>query len=295
MNRTQKAYLQLHIAVLFFGFTAILGNDKLISIPAISIVWWRVLFTSISLFFFINFGKSLRKIPKQFLWQYIVIGAIVALHWITFFEAINQSNVSITLAMFSTGAFFASILEPILYKRKVIWYELLFGLIVVVGLGIIFKVETKSATGIYLAITSAFLSALFSVINGKYAKEYNPNIISLYELSSGVFFLSIYLFFAGSFTPAFFTLSSNDFIWLFLLSSICTAYAFIGSVHVMKYLTPYSVVLTYNLEPIYGIVLALVLFPESETMQPLFYLGACLIICTVLLNALFKNIKKPKI
>jgi drug/metabolite transporter (DMT)-like permease len=196
------------------------------------------------------------------------------------------------LACLSTGAFFASILEPIFYKRKVIWYELLFGLIVVVGLGIIFNVETKYASGIYLAITSAFLSALFSVINGKYAKEYNPNIISLYELSSGVFFLSIYLFFAGSYTPAFFSLSVNDLIWLFLLSSICTAYAFSASVKVMKFLSPFTVMLTINLEPIYGIILALLIFKDGEEMSPLFYVGALIILATVIANGIVKSYKK---
>ena len=162
----------------------------------------------------------------------------------------------------------------------------------VVGLGIIFNVETKYTTGIYLAVTSAFLSALFSVINGKYAKEYNPNIISLYELSSGVFFISIYLFFAGSFTPAFFAISVNDLIWLFLLSSICTAYAFSASVKVMKFLSPFTVMLTINLEPIYGIILALLIFDDTEEMTPLFYVGALIILATVIANGIVKSYKK---
>ena len=289
-NDNLKSYLHLHVIVFIWGFTAILG--KLISLEALDLVWYRMLFASVIMTFVVLFNKEKMKVPFNILVGFIVSGIIIAAHWLTFYQAIKVSNVSITLACLSTGAFFASILEPIFYKRKVIWYELLFGVIVVVGLGIIFNVETKYKTGIYLAVTSAFLSALFSVINGKYAKEYNPNIISLYELSSGVFFISIYLFFAGSFTPAFFALSINDLIWLFLLSSICTAYAFSASVKVMKFLSPFTVMLTINLEPIYGIILALLIFKDGEEMTPLFYVGALIILATVIANGIVKSYKK---
>ena len=289
-NDNLKSYLHLHVIVFIWGFTAILG--KLISLEALDLVWYRMLFASVIMTFVVLFNKEKIKVPFNVLIGFIVSGIIIAAHWLTFYQAIKVSNISITLACLSTGAFFASILEPIFYKRKVIWYELLFGIIVVVGLGIIFNVETKFKTGIYLAVTSAFLSALFSVINGKYAKEYDPNVISLYELSSGVFFLSIYLFFAGSFTPAFFSLSVNDLIWLFLLSSICTAYAFSASVKVMKFLSPFTVMLTINLEPIYGIILALLIFKDGEEMSPLFYVGALIILVTVIANGIVKSYKK---
>lgn len=289
-NDNLKSYLHLHVIVFIWGFTAILG--KLISLEALDLVWYRMLFASVIMTFVVLLNKEKVKVPFHIFIGFLLCGIIIAAHWLTFYQAIKVSNVSITLACLSTGAFFASILEPIFYKRKVIWYELLFGVIVVIGLGIIFNVETKYTTGIYLAVTSAFLSALFSVINGKYAKEYNPNIISLYELSSGVFFISIYLFFAGSFTPAFFALSINDLIWLFLLSSICTAYAFSASVKVMKFLSPFTVMLTINLEPIYGIILALLIFDDTEEMSPLFYVGALIILATVIANGIVKSYKK---
>ena len=117
------------------------------------------------------------------------------MHWFTFYEAIKVPNISITLACLSTGAFFASLIEPILYKRKIVAYEVLFGIITIIGLSIIFDVETQYKSGIYLAISSAFLSALFSVINGKYAKEYNANVIAFYELGVGVVFLSVIMLF----------------------------------------------------------------------------------------------------
>ena len=289
-NDNLKSYLHLHLIVFIWGFTAILG--KLISLEALDLVWYRMLFASVIMTFVVLFNKEKIRVPFNVLIGFIVSGIIIALHWLTFYQAIKVSNVSITLACLSTGAFFASILEPIFYKRKIIWYEVLFGLIVIFGLGIIFKVETQYTTGIYLAVTSAFLSALFSVINGKYAKEYSPNVISVYELSSGFLFLSIYLFFADSFTPAFFALSSNDLLWLFLLSSICTAYAFSASVKVMKFLSPFTVMLTINLEPIYGIILVLLIFPENETMSPMFYIGAIIILATVIANGIMKSRKK---
>lgn len=289
-NDNLKSYLHLHVIVFIWGFTAVLG--KLISLEALDLVWYRMLFASVIMTFVVLINKERIKVPFNVLVGFIVSGIIIALHWLTFYQAIKVSNVSITLACLSTGAFFASILEPIFYKRKIIWYEVLFGLIVIFGLGIIFKVETQYTTGIYLAVTSAFLSALFSVINGKYAKEYSPNVISVYELSSGFLFLSIYLFFADSFTSAFFALSSNDLLWLFLLSSICTAYAFSASVKVMKFLSPFTVMLTINLEPIYGIILVLLIFPENEKMSPMFYIGAIIILATVIANGIVKSRKK---
>lgn len=289
-NDNLKSYLHLHVIVFIWGFTAVLG--KLISLEALDLVWYRMLFASVIMTFVVLISKVNLKVPINVFVGFIVSGIIIAVHWLTFYQAIKVSNVSITLACLSTGAFFASILEPIFYNRKIIWYEVLFGLIVIFGLGIIFKVETKYATGIYLAVTSAFLSALFSVINGKYAKEYNPNVISVYELSSGFLFLSIFLYFTDSFTPAFFALSSNDLIWLFLLSSVCTAYAFSASVKVMKFLSPFTVMLTINLEPIYGIILVLLIFPENEKMSPMFYIGAIIILATVIANGIVKSRKK---
>ncbi|MFD2907899.1 DMT family transporter [Flavobacterium ardleyense] len=289
-NDNLKSYFHLHIIVFIWGFTAVLG--KLVSLEALDLVWYRMFFAAVIMVAVILITRERIKVPLHILAGFIISGIIIALHWLTFYQAIKVSNVSITLACLSTGAFFASILEPIFYKRKVIWYEVLFGLIVIFGLGIIFKVETQYTAGIYLAVTSAFLSALFSVINGKYAKEYNPNVISIYELSSGVIFISIYLFFAGNFTPAFFALSLNDLLWLLILSSVCTAYAFSASIKVMKFLSPFTVMLTINLEPIYGIFLVLLIFPENEKMSPMFYLGALIILATVIANGIMKSRKK---
>lgn len=224
----------------------------------------------------------------------ILGGIVVSLHWVTFFMAIKVSNVSIALATMSTGAFFTALLEPFWYGRKMVGYELVFGLIVMLGLYIMFRVETGFLNGILLALVSSFLSATFSLINGKLTQEQRPSIISFYELGSGVLFLSIYLVFSGSFDQKFFQLSVNDWMYIFILASVCTAYAFIASVKILKYISPYTVMLTINLEPVYGIILAFLLLGESEKLNPLFYVGALLILTTVVANGILKNRKKLK-
>ncbi len=289
-----KNYLHLHFLVLIAGFTAILG--ELISIEATPLVWYRMTIAGVLMFLFIKFKKMSLKVPLKAVIRFSIAGVIIALHWITFFAAIKASNISITLAMFSTGAFFASLIEPLFYKRKIIGYEIIFGFIVIAGVVLITQTELQYLLGIALGISSALFSTLFAVLNGQFVKKYKASVISFYEFVSGVLFMSIFIAFTGDgFDASYFQLSSSDWICLFILASICTAYAFIASIHVMKHITPYTLVLTYNLEPIYGIVLAVILFPQTETMRPLFYIGAALIISTVLLNAMFKNINKSKI
>ncbi len=293
LNDKVKNYLHLHLLVFIAGFTAILG--KLITIEAVSLVWYRMFIAAILMFIYIKITKIDIRITRKSLLKLSLAGIIIALHWITFFAAIDASNISITLAMFSTGAFFASFIEPIIYKRKIIWYEILFGIIVIVGVWIITQSEIKHIKGIILGISSAFLSSLFAVLNGKFLEEHSATKISFYEFISGVIFISIFIqLFGGGFSLDYFKISSSDFTYLFILASVCTAYAFIASVYVMKQISPYTVVLTYNLEPIYGIVIALIYFPDSEKMSPAFYYGAAIILGVVLLNGILKNIKTIK-
>jgi drug/metabolite transporter (DMT)-like permease len=233
-------------------------------------------------------------VPAKTLRLLLVGGLVITLHWLTFFKAIKVSNVSVALATMSTGAFFAAVLEPIWYRRKFIGYEIVFGLIVIVGLYIMLHVETIFVEGIILALISAFLSATFTLINGKLIQLERPSVISVYELGSGVLFLSVYLGITGKFTSDFFQLSQNDWLFILILASVCTAYAFIASVKVMKYISPYTVMLSINLEPVYGILLAYFILGESEKMEPLFYLGAFVILATVLANGILKNKRKQK-
>ncbi|HXJ98003.1 MAG TPA: DMT family transporter [Gelidibacter sp.] len=292
-NAKLKNYLHLHLLVFIAGFTAILG--ELITIGAIALVWYRMLIAGILMFLYIKITRIKIKVDKQSMLKFFGAGIVIALHWITFFEAIKQSNISITLAMFSTGAFFASFIEPLFYKRRVIWYEIFFGLIVVLGVFLITRGELKYINGIVLGIVSAMFSALFSVINGTFIQKHSATVISFYEFVSGVAFITVFiLLFKGGFDASFFTLSASDWIYLFVLASICTAFAFIGSVKVLKYISPYTVVLSYNLEPVYGITLALLMFPETETMEADFYYGAALVLLAVVMDGVFKNVKSYK-
>ncbi|MEZ4856569.1 MAG: DMT family transporter [Gelidibacter sp.] len=289
-NAKLKHYLQLHFLVFIAGFTAILG--ELITIGSIPLVWYRMLIAGLLMVVYIKFIKLKISVDKRTMFRFFAAGVIIALHWITFFEAIKQSNISITLAMFSTGAFFASFIEPLFHKRRIIWYEILFGIIVIIGVFLITQSEVKYINGILLGISSALFSTLFAVINGQFIKKHSATVISFYEFISGVIFLTLFiLIFKGGFNATFFKLSDTDWLYLFILASICTAYAFIGAVKVMKFLSPYTVVLSYNLEPVYGIILALILFPKTETMSPQFYYGAILVLTTVLMDGILKNSK----
>ncbi len=289
-NDNLKNYLHLHFIVFIWGFTAVLGT--LISLDALPLVWFRMLFAVGFIWVYLFIKKIPFRVSTKTLLKFLITGFIIALHWLTFFKAIKVSNISITLACLSTGAFFTSILEPVLFGKKIVWYEVFFGLLVVCGLCIIFNVHGEYIEGMVYALICAFLSALFTVLNSKFVKTHNPTIISFYELAGGAVFFTLLLFLSNSFTPNFFHLSTNDLMYLMILSSICTAYAIIASTALMKYLSPYTVMLTINLEPIYGILLAVIIFKEKEKMSMEFYIGALIILVIVILNAIIKSQKK---
>ncbi|KIA92732.1 MULTISPECIES: DMT family transporter [unclassified Flavobacterium] len=289
-NDKLKSYLSLHLIVFIWGFTAILG--ALITINAEALVWYRMLLAGIFLGGFIIFKKESFHVPVKAFFKLIFVGLLIALHWIFFFRAIHVSNVSITLSIFSLGAFFASLLEPIFFGRKVLWYEVFFGLIIIAGLALIMQVEIQYLNGMYYALASIILGVLFTLMNGKLIADHEPSVITFYEFGAGVFFITIYFLFQGKFTADFFVLSVNNWLLLLLLASVCTAYAFTASVKVMRKLTPYTVMLTTNLEPVYGIILAYFILGGKEKMSTEFYIGAIIIVITVILNGVFKHYKK---
>lgn len=282
-----KNYLLLHLIVFIWGFTAILG--ALITIDAIPLVFFRLILAVAFIAMYFLVKKNSFKVDKKGLTKFLFTGIIIALHWIFFFKAIKVSNVSVALVTMSTAAFFTSLIEPIFFKRKVKAIEILLGLMVILGLYIIFNFESAYKLGIIYALISSFLGALFSVLNGLFIKTYDANRISFYQLLSGAVFVTLYLLVNHQFSISFFNLQQSDWIYLFILSSACTAYAFIISVKVMKHLSPYTVIITNNLEPIYAIVLALFIFGDKEKMNPEFYFGASLVLGVVLLNGIIKN------
>ncbi|MBT8182945.1 MAG: DMT family transporter [Eudoraea sp.] len=290
LNDKLKNYLHLHLIVLIWGFTAVLG--KLISIDAMPLVWYRMLIASALVAVFILIKRNSIRVSAKTLIIMLTAGVIIALHWVTFFKAIKVSNVSIALVTMSTGALFTAFLEPIWYGRRMIWYEVLFGLMVVFGLYLIFNVNTAYSLGMGLALISALLGAIFTLINGQLIKSHKPSAIALYELMSGALFITFYLVMDGSFKRTFFMLPLNDWFFIFILASVCTAYAFIAAIKVMRFISPYTVMLTINLEPVYGIILALLIFGQSEKMSPLFYVGALIIVTTIIANGILKTRRK---
>ncbi|RZJ34164.1 MAG: DMT family transporter [Flavobacterium sp.] len=286
-NDKLKSYLNLHFIVFIWGFTAVLG--ELISIREASLVWYRMLLAGVFLLAYALYKKKPLKLPARDTAKLILVGFLIALHWIFFFRAINISNVSVTLAMFSVGAFFASILEPLFYRRKMLWYEVFFGLVIIAGLFMIMQVKIDYLAGMFSALFSVFLGVLFTLSNGKLIQKHDSVVITIYEFFAGFALVSAYLLWQGTFTAKFFDVSGRDWFLIIVLASICTAYAFTAAVHVMRKLTPYTVMLTTNLEPVYGIVLAYFMIGGDEKMSLAFYIGSAVILATVIANGVIKH------
>lgn len=288
-----KHHISLHAIILIWGFTGILG--KVISIPYYSIVIYRmgIAFLALLIYFLVSkkeFEKSIKRIVT-----FILVGIIVGIHWATFFQALKVSNVSVTLTTLASASFFVSFIEPLIFRRRIIWYEVFFGLLVIFGLYLIFSFEAEYKLGIILALISAFTAALFSVINGRLIHHAKAGQITMYEMLGGVIGISIYTFFFENVEVGAFSPSAMDVFYLLILGIICTAVAFVVSVEVMKVLSPYTVSISINMEPVYAIILALMFFGESEKMTLGFYLGAILILSTVIGNGILKNaFKKGK-
>ena len=281
-----KSLIHFHFIVFIFGFTAILGS--LISISSLSLVWYRMLIAVMCLLIILPLLKKKLIIPKSLFFKLLFCGILISLHWVFFFKAIKASNVSITLSILSLGAFMTSFLEPLFYKKKIIFYEVFLGLLVVLGTAIIFKTQFKYIEGIIYSLISVIFSVLFTLINGKLVGQASSYTISLYELLGGFITLSFILILSNDFNTELFVLKNNDFLWLLILGTICTAYAFVVSVDVMKHLSPYSLMLSINLEPIYGILLASLFLNESKNMSYQFYLGFSFIFLAVILNGILK-------
>ena len=286
-NDKLQSYLNLHLIVFIWGFTAILG--ALITIKADALVWYRMLFACIFLLLFIVLKKKSFKIPMKEFFKLIFVGLLIAIHWVFFFKAIHISNVSLTLVVFSLGAFIASLLEPLFYGRKLLWYEVFFGLLIVAALSLLLQVEINYFEGMIYAFASLILGVLFTLVNGKLIKHHDSSVITFYEFLSGVFFITLYFLYQHQFTDNFFKLTPKDWILILVLSSVCTAYAFTASVKVMQKLSPYTVMLTTSLEPVYGIVLAYFIIGGKEKMSVEFYVGALIIVVVVVINGIVKH------
>ena len=285
-----SAQIRLHFIVFLWGFTAILG--KLITLSASHLVWWRMLLTSVCLLLFIViFQKKNIFINKSLIIKLIGAGSVIAIHWLFFFESIKTSNVSIALSCLSTTTLFVALIEPLIFRRKIDWAEILLGIITLSCMLLIFKTETQYTQGIIYGIIGAAFSALFSVLNGKLQGSTTSGNIIFYEVFGGFLVISLYFLFTNE-LEGIFSISKSDFWWVFLLASLFTAYPMFESIRLMRYISPFTLILAVNLEPIYGILFAYFIFGVSEHMNPMFYIASCFMILAVIANGILKARKK---
>lgn len=287
--------MTLHLLVLIWGFTAILG--KLISLPAVEVVFYRTLIAALALIIFIlATGRTFKTSGKRGYQLQLGTGILIAAHWILFFLSARISNVSVSLAGMATCSLWTAVLEPLYYKRNIKPFEIFLGLLGLVGMIIIFNVAFSFWLGLVLAVISALLASIFTIMNAEFVRRgRDPFVITFFEMSGAflsiVLFLPLYYYIQGSIqlSP-----SWDDMLWLGILAIVCTVYAYSISVKLMKDISPFVMNLTVNLEPIYGIILAILIFGSSEEMTPGFYVGTSLILLAVLSYPVFNWYLKRK-
>lgn len=289
MSQNTRNLLLLHFIVFVWGWTAVLG--KIITLPALQLIWIRVIiaFAGILMYVLLK-GIPLFALSSKIVLQLVLIGLLVGLHWVCFYGAVKASNVSITLACFSTGTLFTSLIEPIVFKRKVLWYEIFFGLVVIGALLMIFNVETKYALGILLGVGAALTSSCMAVVNSIMSrKNIGSGIISVYEMIGCWACISVFIFSLEPETATFSGISTKDWFYLVLLAVGCTTVPFVIGVYILKKISPYTMSLTLNLETIYGIVFAYFIFQNTEKMSSAFYIGASIILAVVFADSYIKR------
>jgi drug/metabolite transporter (DMT)-like permease len=281
----RKAFFQLHIAVLLAGFTAILG--KLIALNEGYLTAYRMLMSAIILAALLFFKKELKKLPIKNVMQLLGVGAIISLHWVSFYGSIKYSNVSVSVTCLSAIGFFTSLFEPLIMRKRVDFVEVFLGLLAITGVFLIFNFYPEYKTGIIFGIISAMLASLFPIINKNLLKKFSPNTVTFYEMSGGFIALCFILPLYFQFFPAsYFIPTAHDWLWLVILSAVCTVFAFNLSLNSLKHISAFTTNLTYNFEPIYSIILAFIIFKENKFLGPGFYYGFALILLAVSLQML---------
>lgn len=294
MNPTQRAYLQLHISVLLYGFTAILG--KLITLSELSLVWWRMGLTTASFFLIPGVVKAFRSVPVRVRWQLLGIGIVVALHWVCFFGAVKYANVSICLVCMATTSFMTALFEPLIFRTRIKPYELLLGIAVIPGMYLVVSATSwDMRIGIVLGLLSAALAVVFSVLNKKMvAAEINTKVMTFIELGSGWLFLTavlpLYLWQSGAAIVP----TLPDLGWLLILAVLCTTLAFVLTLNALKHISAFTSNLVINLEPVYGILIAWWLFQENKEVGEHFYIGVAIVLLAVFLYPLVKRIAERR-
>jgi len=287
MEINKKNLIILHLTVLIWGFTGVLG--KVISIDAVPLVWYRVLIATATLFAWFLITKKNIKISRKQFTQFVLTGGIVAIHWIFFFHAIKVSTVSVTLVCLSSFTLFTAILEPIIKKQPIKIGDIIIGLLIILGIYMIFKFETQYTLGIIFGLLAAVASSIFSIINSTLVQKSEPSIIGFYELIGGLFWITLYRIYDRSLMNNAFNLDLSDWLYIGILGTLCTSVAYVAGVSVMRTLSAFRVALITNLEPVYGIILAFFFFKDKEQMTSGFYLGATIILGAIFLYPIYKK------
>jgi drug/metabolite transporter (DMT)-like permease len=290
----KTAFIRLHLAVFLAGFTGILG--RLITLNEGLLVWYRLLISAVTLWLIFGFGGKLQKISFRQILKISGVGFIAAIHWVSFYGAIKYANVSVALVCFSAIGFFTAIVEPMLLRKGLVLAEIILGLIVMAGIYIIFHFEARYKTGIVIGLISALLAAIFPVLNRQLLKEVNIETLTTYELSGGFLTLSVLLPFYLLRFPADHLLPGlPDFGWLLVLAWFCTVWAFQLSSYALQHISAFTVNLSYNLEPVYGILLAFLVYKENKYLSWNFYIGLAIIVAAVALQMgrIYKHRQNP--
>lgn len=283
----KKAYLQMHIAIFLWGFTGILG--RLIELQEGLLVWYRMIITIIALFTLIKYNGEFKKISWKEFRSIGFVGALIAIHWVTFYGAIKYSNISIALSCFSSTALFTAFIEPFINKRRISKAEIFFGLVTIAGIYLIFHFQKLYATGIILALISSALCSVFTIKNKDLVSTHSPGNLLFYELLSGIAVLSLLLpFYLWAFPTNRYFPDASDWFYLAILSLVCTVFALRISYKALQKVTPFTMNLSVNLEPVYGIILAFLVFHEEKDLNAGFYAGTSLIILSVVVHSLYR-------
>lgn len=284
MMSKYKYLILLHLIVFIFGFTGILG--ELITLPAVNLVFFRCLIAMVVIFLFAVFSKKIKRFDTITSLKMLGIGVLTAVHWILFFASIKLSTVSVAVSIMASTALWVALFEPLVTKRKILASEIILGVLVIIGLMIIFSFETKYILGLSVALISAMFAAVFSTFNAQMVKRIDSVNLGFYEMSSATIVVGAYLLLKSEMS---FDISTNDLLWLLVLGIVATAFAFVISIEVMKELSPFTVGLTINLEPIYTIILALIIFGSDEKMTWGFYVGTAILILAIFLDTLVRR------
>lgn len=297
MSEQRIAYLQVHIAVLLYGFTAILGH--LITLDAVVLVWWRVMITSVSLIIVLWWSGKMKPIPIEKIKRFGSIGMVVGLHWICFYASIKLANASLALICLAMTSLFTSFFEPMILKTKFQKIEIFLGICIVPAMALIVSdLSSDYFVGVLVGILSAMLAAYFSVLNKKYITDHDPYIITFIELGSAALMMSVIVLILWS-TTSYLTVmmphSTMDWVYMMILSLVCTTLSFILALKGLKHISAFGYNLIFNLEPLYGVLLAILILHEHKDLSPRFFVGAFVIISTVLAYPFFINRSKKKL